>query len=225
MEQKIFVVIPAYNEEQVIQQVIEEVKQYTKNIIVVDDCSLDATYKKALNTGVAVLKHLINRGQGASLQTGIDYALVEGADIIVTFDADGQHSAHEIQEMVAPILEGKCNMTIGSRFLGQVYNMPIEKKLLLKAAIQFTRIVSRIHLTDVHNGFRAMSNEVANLIFIKQDRMAHASEIIDQIARLNIKFKEVPVSIKYTPYSIKKGQHPLNAFKIAFNFLLAKIIK
>lgn len=225
MEHKVFVVIPAYNEGKIIQQVVKEVKEYTENIVVVDDGSSDGTHEQALLAKVTVLRHIINRGQGAAIQTGIDYALLHGADIIVTFDADGQHSANEIQEMVEPIIKGECNITIGSRFLGKYSNMPLNKKILLKLAIQFTGIVSRIYLTDAHNGFRAMSKEVANLIYIKQDGMAHASEIIDQIAKFKIKFREIPVSVKYTSYSIRKGQSPLNAFRIAFNLLIAKIIR
>jgi glycosyltransferase involved in cell wall biosynthesis len=126
------------------------------------------------------MKHILNRGQGAALQTGIRFALEQGARVIVTFDADGQHDPDDIPAMIAPVLNGECDVTLGSRFLGHAHNIPITRKMMLKGGILFTWFVSGIQVTDVHNGFRAFSREAARQISIRIDRMGHASELLDQ---------------------------------------------
>ncbi len=223
---KIFIVIAAYNEGRSILSVIKSLKKNGyNNIVVVDDGSKDNTYGVCKKQNVYALRHVINRGQGAALKTGVDFALLQGADIIVTFDADGQHKAGEIKRMTQPIKKGEVDVVLGSRFLDQKSKVPFFKELTLKAGILFTRIFSGVKLTDTHNGFRALSREAAMKIDIKQDRMAHASEIIDEIARKRIKFKEVPVTIVYTEYAKAKGQSIFNSIKIAFKFLFHKITR
>lgn len=221
----IFIVIPAYNEAKVIVNVISEIKKNYSNIIVIDDCSNDSTYEAAKSTGIYVVKHIINRGQGAALQTGITYSLKQGADVIVTFDADGQHDPNDIKKMIEPIINEKCDITLGSRFLDGRINIPYTRKIVLKLAVIFTKLVSRISVTDTHNGFRALSRVAAEKIEIKQDRMSHASEILDQIPKLKIKYMEIPIEIKYTEYSIQKGQSSMNAIRIAWDFIKNKVIK
>jgi glycosyltransferase involved in cell wall biosynthesis len=223
---KIFVVIPAYNEERSIVGVIRDLRSHTyNNIVIVDDCSKDRTFETAKKTGITVLRHLINRGQGAALKTGIDFSLEHGADIIVTFDADGQHLASDILSLVKPVQEGKVDVTLGSRFLGGKSNVPFAKKILLQGGVIFTCLFSGIKLTDTHNGLRALSRKAAQKIKITQDRMEHASEIIDQIHKKRIRFKEVPVNIKYTQYSKKKGQSMVNSLKIIFNLIIRKFAR
>ncbi len=202
---KVIVIIPAYNEAKVIRNVISDVKKYGYNIVVVDDCSRDGTHHYAQKAGAVVLRHYVNRGQGAALATGIEYALCQEADILVTFDADGQHSAHEIQFVIRPIIAGETDVVLGSRFLGATRDMPLMRGLSLKAALVFTQVTTGLQLTDVHNGFRAFSKNAALKIKISQNRMAHASEILDQIARHNLRFCEVPVTIVYSSYSKQKG--------------------
>ena len=221
--QNVWVVIPAYNEEKKISEVVRGVFQYAPNVAVVDDGSQDQTYQAARSTRAWVLQHRINRGQGAALATGIEFALGRGADVIVTFDSDGQHSAEEIKKMIEPIANGQAEVVLGSRFLGQTSDMPKLRELILKAGILFTRFLSRIKVTDTHNGFRALSWKAAEQIEIREDRMAHASEILDQISKKQIKFVERPVTIRYTDYSKANGQSNLNAIRIAARMIFSKL--
>lgn len=215
------VVIPAFNEEKMIKKVISEVAKYVDLIIVVDDGSEDKTYEKALETKKAiVLKHIINRGQGAALMTGIEKAKELGAQIVITFDADFQHNPKDIPKFVSKIKQG-YDVVLGSRFLKK-NKIPFLKKIVLKLAIAFTNFIYDINLTDTHNGFRAFSKKALQLIRIKSDRMAHASEIIEQIKKYNLKFIEIPVEVYYTEYSKSKGQKITNAFRILYELIINK---
>jgi glycosyltransferase involved in cell wall biosynthesis len=172
-----------------------------------------------------VLRHVVNRGQGAALQTGIQFALLRGAGVVVTFDADGQHRVQDVESMVAPILRGECEITLGSRFLGGTEDIPASRRRMLRLAVLFTRIVNRVNVTDAHNGLRAFSRRAAEQINITLDRMAHASELIDQIRASGLGFREVPVQIRYTDYSIDKGQRSGNAIRIVLNYLLGRVLR
>lgn len=227
MKPKVFIVIPAYNEEGMIGTVIKNLKSNKyNNIIVVDDGSADKTYDIALSKGAYALKHVLNRGQGAALKTGIDFALINGADIIVTFDADGQHRADEINKMIKPIVEKKFEVTLGSRFLRNTEDVPFLRKVYLKVGAFVLLIMYGIKLTDSHNGFRALSRKAAQQIEIKADKMDHASEIPEQIKKKRLKYREVPVNIKYTEYSLKHGQKfATNAFNIFFRMVINKFLR
>ncbi len=230
---KIFILIPAFNEERMIAQVIRQVRFYVDEIIVIDDGSTDKTSEIASREKVIVLKHLINRGQGAALRTGMDYVLTkffsddktDEEKIIVHFDSDGQHRAENIPEMVKPISEGKVEATFGSRFLLKNSSIPFGRKILLKGAIFVNRLFTKVKLTDAHNGFRALSWKAASLIRISQDRMAHNSEIVSQVNKYNLKFQEVPITVFYTKYSRNKGQKWYDSFKIIKDLLTEKIVK
>ncbi len=222
VKQRLFVVIPAFNEATTIGEVVRRVRQHYENVVVVDDGSGDQTAFEAGNAGAVVLRHILNRGQGAALQTAIDYALLRQAEIIVTFDADGQHRVEDIEALVAPIIAAECEVALGSRFLGTAREIPRSRRLTLKAGTAFTRLVSRINVTDTHNGFRAYSRKAARLIQIRQDRMAHASEILDEISRLKLPFREVSTRILYTHYSLKKGQQSSAACRILWDFFLGR---
>jgi glycosyltransferase involved in cell wall biosynthesis len=222
---KIFIVIPAYNEDKTLTKVLEEIKNEYSNIIVVDDGSTDNTYQQALLAKVTVLSHLINRGQGAALKTGIDYSLKQGADIIITFDADGQHQVTDIKDLIQPIINGEAEIVLGSRFLEIKNKIPFWRKVMLKTATVFTRFTSGLKLTDTHNGLRAISRPAAEKIKISQDRMAHSSEIINEIKRNNLKYAEVPVTINYTDYSLAKGQSAFDSVKILKDLVIKKLIK
>ena len=191
----IFIVISAYNESARLGGVLETLCAEHKNVVVVDDGSRDDTAKVAMKYPCHVLRHSINRGQGAGLQTGISYALRQNADIIITFDADGQHDSTEIPRLVEPILSGEADIILGSRFLGTASNIPRSRKLLLLGGRIFTRMTSGLKLTDCHNGFRALSRFAAEKIRLTQDRMAHASEFYDQISKYRLRYREVPVTI------------------------------
>ena len=224
---KIFIVIAAYNEEKAIAKVIDDLHNHGyQNIIVVDDGSQDKTAPVAELKGATVLKHIINRGQGAALRTGIEYALDQGADIIITFDADGQHQAKDIKNLIQPIINNEADIVLGSRFLGDTEsNVPFWRKLFLKAGALSFRLMFGVKVTDSHNGFRALSRKAAQAIEITSDRMEHASQIIEEIAKKRLRYKEIPVTIIYTDYSQEKGQSTLNAFKIFTKTILRRLIK
>lgn len=222
---KVWVVIAAYNEELVIAETVANVLVYIGNVIVVDDCSVDTTGQKAFDAGAHVLRHPINLGQGAALQTGIEYALTKDAEYIVTFDADGQHSATEILPMLLALQQSDSDIVLGSRFLGKTSNLPWQRRLILKLAIVFTRVTGDIRLTDVHNGFRVMSRHFCNQFEFQQNRMAHASEILNHISSHNIKFIEFPVTITYTEYSMHKGQRSSNALRVLMELFMGHISK
>jgi len=221
-----WVVIAAFNEEKKISEVIQSLQKIGyKSIVVVDDGSKDKTYQIAESNKVDVLRHIINRGQGAALKTGIDYALGKGADIIVTFDADGQHDAREIERLVLPIKECKVDVTLGSRFIDRRSNPPFVRKVILKGGAVIFRIMYGVRLTDSHNGFRALSAKAAQRIDLTQDGMEHASEIVEEISKKRLRYCEVPVTIRYTSYSLQHGQKSSNAFRILFKMILNKLMK
>lgn len=223
---RIVAVIPAYNEGSRVVAAIEDAKQYVDHVIVVDDCSGDDTGVAAKSAGAIVLRHIINRGQGAALQTGTDYALKTlVADVVVHFDADGQMRGDEIPMMVAPIAAGEADVVLGSRFLGKdALNMPFVRKLMIRLGTLFTIALSGIRVTDTHNGFRALSKKAASEMRISLDRMAHASEILDLIQTKRLKYVERPVTISYSAETLKKGQSTVKAMMTAKDILKKKIV-
>ncbi|HLD28404.1 MAG TPA: glycosyltransferase family 2 protein [Patescibacteria group bacterium] len=219
---KILVLIPAYNESEKIVEVIRSVKAQSFEVLVVDDGSIDNTSDLAEQAGAKVLVHPINRGQGAAIKTGLTYFLDTGYDGLVFFDADGQMRPEEISQVIEPLLLGKYEVALGSRFLGQVRNIPWVKLVVLKLALLFTRLTTGLKLTDVHNGFQAWSREAIQKLNLTQDRQAYASQVLHEIADKKIKYIETPVTISYTSYSKKKGQSIFNAFNILFDLLIKK---
>ena len=175
------------------------------HLVVVDDGSTDATADIAAATGATVVRHPINLGQGAALKSGIEYALAQGAERIVTFDADGQHRAGDIARLLAALDEG-ADFALGSRFLQGSPTMPPLRALLIKAATLFTIATTGLRLTDTHNGLRAFTRRGVAVLRLRQNRMAHASEILADIARSGLRPVEVPVTVDYTDYSLSKGQ-------------------
>lgn len=218
----IWVVVPAYNEARVIGGVVGELVARGHRVVVVDDGSSDDTPAAARRPGAIVLRHAINRGQGAALQTGIAYALRNGAEQIVTFDSDGQHAAEDVDALVAPLLAGRADVVLGSRFIGSTEGMPRRRRVLLALAVLFTRVASGAKVTDTHNGLRAFTRAAAAKLDIQLDRMAHASEILDQIVRHELRFEEVPVHVRYTDYSRHKGQSSLAALRILADYVLGR---
>ncbi len=225
VREDLFIVVPAYNEATSIGQVTRELRADYPHVVVVDDGSTDDTYEAAKGGGAYVLRHFINRGQGAALQTGIEFALRRGARFIVTFDADGQHRVEDIPPILEPIWRGQCEVTLGSRFLGETVGIPRTRRMTLRLAVLFTKFVNRVQLTDAHNGFRAFSRRAAQTIHITMDRMAHASELIDQIRLSGLPFREVPVQIRYTVYSLAKGQSSRGAIRIVWQYLLGRVFQ
>lgn len=193
----VFVIIPARNEAVNIESTLKSlIAAGWRQLVVVDDGSTDRTAAIAASLAI-VLRHPLNRGQGAALATGTHYALSHGAEIIVHFDADGQQIASEIGRMVQPIIDGQADIVLGSRFL-QPNDIPVLKKwLILKPAIAIQRMTTGLALTDVHNGFRALNRKAAGDIEIEQDGMAHASEIVAKIKKYRLRYCEKPVTVLY----------------------------
>ena len=202
----VWVIVPAFNEARVIGGVLRDLTSIGAQVVVVDDGSTDGTSDAALQAGVTVIRHPINLGQGAALQTGLSFALQAGAGFIVTYDADGQHRVEDIQKLLDPLRSTDADFALGSRFLVGRAEMPFTRRLLLHAALWLTRLTTGLRLTDTHNGLRAMTRRGAEAIKLRQNRMAHASEILDQIAASRFAYVEVPVTIDYTSYSLAKGQ-------------------
>lgn len=222
LNDKVWIVIPAYNESRNISGVISKLKEVTANIVVIDDCSSDNTYEIVKGLNVKLLKHIVNRGQGAALQTGNEHALSQGAGIIVHFDADGQMQVKDIANVIAPILNGQAEVVFGSRFLGIKSKIPWTKKYFIHfPAKLFNWLFTGVRLTDAHCGFRALSRKAGEKIVITQDGMAHATEILEQVQLHNLKYLEVPVEILYHEY----GQRFSSGFRIIRDLIFAKVIR
>jgi polyprenyl-phospho-N-acetylgalactosaminyl synthase len=224
-DSNVFIVIPAYNEQAAVFDVVRRVRSEYPNVVVIDDGSRDETAAEAKRGGAVVLRHVINRGQGAALQTGIEYSLRHSADVIVTFDADGQHRLEDVQRLVDALRSTSSDVAIGSRFLELRSNVPVRRRAVLRIAALFMRITSGVALTDAHNGLRALTRRAASKIHLTIDGMAHASEIIDQIYTNRLTYTEVPIVVHYTEYSMRKGQSSLAAFRIAFDYLMKRLFR
>ncbi len=215
----ILVVIPAFNEHGKIQETIRDLKKNGyKNMVVVDDGSSDQTGKLAKKENVEVLTHIVNRGLGAALGTGFEYAKENEPDILVTFDADGQMQAKDIKALVKPIEEKKADVVIGSRALDQK-NMPPVRIVLNWISNFATLILYGVWTTDSLSGFRSFDKDAYNKIQIKTDRMEVSNEFFKEIKRNNLKFVEIPIKAIYTDYS-KKNSKNSDPFDIGFKLLL-----
>ena len=224
-EDGVWVVIAAYNESPVLDGVLEGVLATTSHLVVVDDGSTDTSADIARKAGAHLLRHPMNLGQGAALQTGITYALRQGAQVVVTFDADGQQDPQEIPDVVDALCTGGHAIVLGSRFLGTATNLSTARRLILRVARMFTYLTTGLALSDAHNGFRAMTREFALGLDLRQNRMAHASEIIEHVAETEADFREVPVTVRYTTYSVNKGQRNRDALRVMLELLLGRISK
>ena len=214
----------AYNEEKTIAKVIRSIAKYVTKIIVVDDGSYDNTSEKAKHSKVVVLRHIINLGQGAALQTGFEYAKYLKPDVIITYDADGQFLPADIKKFITPIVGGKADVVLGSRFLGKAENIPYSRLVVLRLGIFFTQLFSNIKLSDTHNGFRAFSASAIEKIDLKHNRWAHPSEFIYQISKNKFRVTEVPITVKYTKYSWRKGQRNIEALKIPGELIIKALL-
>ncbi|MEZ6136571.1 MAG: glycosyltransferase family 2 protein [Pirellulaceae bacterium] len=224
-ENQLWIVIAAWNEAQRLPSVLRGLARRKCQIVVVDDGSSDTTAQVAMEHDVWVLRHWINRGQGAALRTGIDFALAHGATEIITFDADGQHAASDIDALLAPLRDGRADMCVGSRFLGSAPGIPFLRVVLLKLAVVFTRITTGFRLTDAHNGLRAMTAQAAQALDFSEDGMAHASQILSIAARKRLRLEEVPCTITYTSTTLEKGQSNRAAFRILGRLLIVRLTR
>ncbi len=224
---KIFIVIPVFNEEKVIESVIEEIKNSGyQNIIAVDDGSSDETFKKINSLeNVVALKHGINRGKGATVKTGIEAAKMLGADVVVTLDGDGQHNPSEIKDLTRAITEEGNDVALGTR-LKERKKMPFLRKIYNNIGNFITWYLFGIWVNDSQSGFRAYSSYAVEKIDTQGDRYEYESEVIKEIAHHKLSFKEVPIQVRYTDYSKNKAhqQGLTNGFKTVYKLIL-NIIK
>ena len=216
-----WVVIPLYNEEGVISDVILDVRAEFTQVVCIDDGSTDGSAAAAAEAGARVVRHPFNLGQGAALQTGFQFALADPSmKYVVTFDADGQHQIADAVGMVERLRAGEAEVVFGSRFMDDRTKANFAKKMVLRAAVGYTNLTTNTRLTDAHNGLRAISRRVVAKIDITQNRMAHASELVAQIGASKATYVEHPVHILYTDYSKAKGQSLWNSINILADLML-----
>ncbi len=222
----IYIIIPVFNERQTIKQVVESLLVLGYNIVIVDDGSTDATVDCLNDLPVFYVRHEINLGQGAALQTGIEFALQRDAEILISFDGDGQHQAADLVNLIKPLILHEANVVLGSRFLpAAITNIPFLKKQAIGLARIIHYLFTGLWLSDAHNGLRAFDRKAASVLDLKENRMAHASEILFKLHQYDFRIKEVPVTILYSDYSKSKGQSVFNGIKIFFDILLNRIFE
>jgi glycosyltransferase involved in cell wall biosynthesis len=224
---KISIIIPVFNDTQTIRQVVEELLLQTSfQVIIIDDGSVVPVSSSLQGLPVVCLRHRVNLGQGAALQTGFKYALQLQSDIVITFDADGQHAAGDLPALIQPIISQEAAVALGSRFMPESNSaVPFSRNMVLKAGRFVNYLLCGILLSDAHNGLRAFSRPALEKIVITENRMAHASEILFEIGRHKLPYKEVPVKVHYTDYSRQKGQSSWDGIKVLFDLVLHKLFR
>lgn len=215
-----WVVVPLYNEVSVIGGVIADLRHAFSNVVCIDDGSFDGSGEAARRAGARVVRHPINLGQGAALQTGFDYALERGARYVVTFDADGQHRVEDARAMVDRARNEDLAIVVGSRFLDDRTRPGFLKKVVLKTAVWVTNLGTHMKLTDAHNGLRVLREDALRGVSLRQDRMAHGTEIVVQLGRTRLPWAEQPVEVIYSDYSRAKGQSLLNSINILIDLVI-----
>lgn len=218
------VVVPAHNEATTISEVVVALREHFSDVVCVDDGSTDETSELARRAGAQVIRHAVNLGQGAALQTGFEYVLRQrDSKFVVTFDADGQHDPLDAVAMVDVAAASNLDVVLGSRIAGSTSEQPLSRRWLLRLAVLFTRLTTGLPVTDTHNGLRVISRETLSSVRLRLPGMAHASELESAIASLGLQWREVPVTIRYTPHSRSKGQGSLNAVNIIYDLAVARL--
>lgn len=223
---RLLIIIPAYNEEAKISSTIEELRHISMpgikiDLVVVNDGSTDRTKKITSKKRLVVIHHIINRGLGAALSTGFSYALMNNYDFVMTFDADGQHSARNIITVINPLLRDQVDVVIGSRLLSP-HGMPKIRYLINLLSNFVTFMLFNIWTTDSQSGMRAFTLRALKRMHIKSQRMEVSSEILKEISRLKLKYCEVPIKSVYTKYSLSKGQKISNAPNVFWKLMLQR---
>lgn len=217
----VWVVVPTYNEAPVVQGVVKDLRRFFPNIVGVDDGSADDSAGQLAAGGAWVVRHAVNLGAGAALQTGLQFALLDAdARFFVTFDADGQHQTDDAVAMVERLRVESYDVLIGSRFLGRSEAMPVSRRLLLQAGRIFEWTTSGVRLTDAHNGLRAFTRRFAETVDLRLSDMAHASELLGLIGGSGLPYAEHPTTVLYSDYSLAKGQRSINSVNIAMDVWL-----
>lgn len=219
----VWIVVPAFNEAAVIGEVISDVRSVFDHVVVVDDGSADDTGGIAHRAGAHLVRHPVNLGQGAAIQTGVEYARSQpGAEVFVTFDADGQHRVKDVLRMIDRLRTEDVDIVIGTRFAEPEAStkVPFVKRVVLRTAVLLSVRSRRLGLSDAHNGLRVFNRNVAQRLDITMSGMSHASEFIALIDENHWRVTEEPVEILYTDYSRSKGQPLVNGVNIVFDGLM-----
>ena len=214
-------VIPMYNEQEVIAEVIHGLKAIFQNILCVDDGSTDESVSRAREAGATVICHAVNSGQGAAIATGFIWIQTKtNFSRIVTFDADGQHRPHDAYRLVAELKDKNVDVVFASRFLEQDQaSIPLVKRVVLKSVARITKTLTDVQLSDAHNGLRALTVDASRKIQLTQNGMTHATQFVSIVLQGGLKYSELPVTILYTPYSRSKGQSILNGVNIVLDLI------
>lgn len=215
MHEKVYVLVPVYNEEEKILLVINNLKKYFKNILVVNDGSTDKTSYILQSSGVENLNHLINLGAGAAISSGFEHIKrKKNIEAVITFDADGQHSVEDANDFAHEIISCSEDVIFGSRFIKHSKNIPPIKKIILSIVTFISNRITKVKLTDAHNGMNAFKTSCLDKIIISIDGFGFATQIVNSVGKNRLSYKEMPTNIKYTDYSMKKGQKILGGFLI-----------
>ncbi len=222
----VWVIVRCFNEAEVVGSVVRELKASFPNIVGVDDGSSDGSGELMRQAGARVVSHSVNLGAGAALQTGIEYALLDpGALYLVCFDADGQHRVEDAEAMVDRARDQRLDLLVGSRFLGTApTGMPLSRKVVLRAGRLFERVATGVALTDAHNGLRVLGRRFASSLSLSSSDMAYATELLEAVARLGVRYGEHPVEIRYSAYTLGKGERSINSVNIAFDVLVKALL-
>ncbi len=220
-----WIVVPAFNEAAVIGEVVADLRSVFDHVVCVDDGSKDGTGEIALRAGAHLLRHPINLGQGAAIQTGVEYARRQpGAAVFATFDADGQHRIKDVAAMIDRLAAGDLDVVIGTRFGPDEASLasrpPLLKRIVLRTAARLSPRGRRLGLTDTNNGLRVFNKKVADGLDITMNGMSHANEFVMLIAENDWRVAEEPIEVLYTEYSKSKGQPLLNGVNIIFDGFL-----
>lgn len=221
---KLFVILPALNEEKIIGKVLDDLKAvlnrlkgFQSEIVVIDDASWDRTGKIVSQKKIKLIRHVINRGLGGALGTGLAYAKKNAADFLVTMDADGQHDPADLPRIIKPLKQQKADIVIGKR---KIIDMPWDRRVMTSLGSWLTYLLFGIYSRDTQSGFRAFNKKAINKIKIITQRMEVASEFFHEIKKNQLRFTEIPIKAIYTPYSREKGQTNLNGLEILLKLVL-----
>lgn len=223
-DEDVAIVVPALNEQRVVGGVVSGLRRHFVRVICVDDGSTDETSREAHVAGATVVRHPVNLGQGAAIQTGFAFALTDASvRWVITFDSDGQHRVTDAVSLLHLARDRQVDVVLGSRFLEGKPEIPFIRRQVLRAGISFTRLTTGLPLTDAHNGLRVLNRRAVEAMDLTLTDMAHASQLLGLIARHELSYLEAPVTIDYTEYSRSRGQSSLNALNIAFDLAVERM--
>lgn len=222
----VWVIVRCYNEGTVVAPVVRSLREHFSNIVGIDDGSSDNSSAVMADAGAHVVRHSVNLGAGAALQTGLQYALLDrSAALFLCFDADGQHRVEDALSMLERMRRGDIDVLIGSRFLGAADGMPWSRRSILRLGRFVERLSYGVRLSDTHNGLRLFSRRFAETVELTMSDMAYASELLGLIARSGLPYAEHPVTITYSDYSRAKGQRSINSVNIALDLWMQQLLR